>query len=340
MRSIGSACICIFVAVWMLFPAVPIATAAGGQTDWRPEKPVEIVVPTAAGGENDRVARRIQQILQEMKLVKTPVVVVNREGGNQVLAVVRVTQNAPDPHSLLYSTATLFTNQIAGVTPLHYRDLTPISLLLLDSTTLTVSADSPIKSMRDLVDRLKKDAKSVSFGTVARGGPNHLALSQAMRSAGIDPKALKLVIFKTNAESMTAVMGRHIDVVASSVSAAFNNVQAGRLRMLAVAAEHRPTGQLAGVPTMAEFGIEATGVSNWRCIFAPKGITTAQRAFWENAMAAINETAEWRKDIDSRNLVMKFLRGKGLESYLDETYKATRATMIDMGIAKSSLGAL
>jgi putative tricarboxylic transport membrane protein len=334
MRSIHSACVGIFAVVWLLVPAVQPAAAAGGPTDWRPEKPVEIVVPTAAGGENDRVARRIQQILQDRKLVTTPVVVVNREGGNQVLAVVRVTQNAPDPHFLLYSTATLFTNQIAGLTPLHYRDLTPISLLLLDSTTLTVKAESPIKNMRDLVDRLKSDPKSIAFGTVARGGPNHLALSQAMRSAGIDPKALKLVIFKTNAESMTAVMGGHIDVVASSVSAAFNNVQAGFLRMLAVAAAQRPTGPLAGVPTMAESGIDATGVSNWRCIFAPKGLTAAQRTFWENAMAEVNQTAEWRKDIDARNLIMKFMRGRDLESYLDETYKATRATMIDIGIVK------
>jgi len=334
MKSIHSACTGTFTAVWLLAASLQPATAAGGPPDWRPEKPVEIVVPTAAGGENDRVARRIQQILQDRKLVTTPVVVVNREGGNQVLAVVRVTQHAPDPHFLLYSTATLFTNQIAGLTPLNFKDLTPIALLLLDSTTLTVKADSPMKTMRDLVDRLKADPKSVSFGTVARGGPNHLALSQAMRSAGIDPKGLKLVIFKTNAESMTAVMGGHIDVVASSVSAAFNNVQAGSLRMLAVAAAQRPTGPLAGVPTMAESGIEATGVSNWRCIFAPKGINAAQRTFWENAMAEVNQTADWRKDIDARNLVMKFLRGKDLETYLEETYKATRATMIDIGIGK------
>ena len=328
----GVLCCGILCALMTVGAGVPAAAAA--DADWRPEKPVEIVVPTAAGGENDRVARRIQQILQDRKLVTTPVMVVNKEGGNQVLAVVRVTQNAAEPHFLLYATAILFTNQLAGLTQLSYRDLTPISLLLLDSTTLTVSLDSRIKSMRDLIDRLKADVKSVSFGTVARGGPNHLALSQAMRSAGVDPKALKVVIFKTNAESMTAVMGRHIDVVASSVSAAFNNVLAGRLRMLAVAAEHRPTGTLAGVPTMGEFGIEATGVSNWRCIFAPKGITLAQRAFWEKAMGVVNEADEWRKDIDARNLTIKFLRGKELGSYLDETYKATRATMVDMGLAR------
>ena len=324
----------IFVALWVAVSSAPNVPEAWGQAAWRPVKPVEIVVPTAAGGENDRVARLMQKILQDKKLVPTPVLVVNKEGGNQILAVVRVIQNAPDPHSLLYATSTVFTNQINGLTQYGYRDLTPISLLMVDGTALTVSADSPVKTMRDLVSRLKADPKSLSFSTVARGGINHLALSQAMRSSGIDPKKLKVVIFKTNADSITGVMGGHVNVMLSSVSAAFDRVVAGNLRMLAIVAPQRLTGALAGVPTMAELGIKATGVDNWRCIFGPKGLTPPQIAFWENAMAAVNGAEEWKKDIDSRSQTQIFLRGKELTSYLDKAYSSTKAAMADLGIAK------
>ena len=234
--------------------------AAFAQAPWKPEKPVEIIVPTGAAGINDANARLIQKTLTEQKLVASPVLVLNKPGGNQSLAAVYMGQHANDPHYLFYATATLFTNQLAGVTPIHYRDFTPLALLLVDYTVVTVKADSPMKGMRDLVERLKTDPESVSFGVVARGGPNHLAVAQAVRSAGVDPKKLKLVVFKTNAESVTAVIGGHVTAMVSSVSAALPQVQAGNARMLGVAAPQRVGGSLAKLPTMREQGIEATGI--------------------------------------------------------------------------------
>jgi putative tricarboxylic transport membrane protein len=317
--------------VSLYIPAVAAAAEAG----WQPTDSVEIVVPTGAGGENDRVARLIQRILEHKKLVSTPLLVVNKAGGNQVLSVVYFSKKAADPHFLMYATGTVQSNEIAGLTKLSYRDLTPIAKLRCDNTAVTVGVNSPIKDMRDLVGRLKADIKSVSFGTVSRGGANNLVLAKALRSAGVDPKGLKMIIFKTNAMSMTAVMGGHVDGVASSVSAAFQNVKAGNLRILAVSSPARLTGLLADVPTMAESGLDVAGVSNCRYIYAPKGITAAQRTFWENAMAAVNDEDEWRGDIAQRNQTQIFLRGKELESSLDETYKATKDAMTAIGLAKS-----
>jgi len=224
--------------------ALALPTSAAAQT-WTPSKPVEIVVPTGAAGINDANARLIQKIVTEQKLVPTPVLVQNKAGGNQSLAVVYMNQHAADAHYLLYGTATVFTNQLAGVSPLSYRDLTPLALLLVDYTVVTVKADSPMKSMRDMVDRLKADPESISFGVVARGGPNHLAVGQAVRSAGVDPRKLKLVVFKTNAESITAVIGGHVHAMVSSVSAALPQVQAGNARILGVAAPQRVGGSMA-----------------------------------------------------------------------------------------------
>lgn len=308
----------------------PVAIAA----DWQPEGPVEIVVPTGAGGENDRVARFIQKIFEQKKLVPTPVVVVNKAGGNQVLASVYVAKKAADPHVLLYATGTVQSNEIAGLTDISYRDLTPIAKLRCDNTAVTVHPESAIKDMPDLIRRLKADVKSVSFGTVSRGGANNLVLAKALRSGGVDPNGLKLIVFKTNAQSMTAVMGKHVDSVGSSVSAAFKNVEAGKLRILAVSAPKRLKGKLANVPTMAEAGLDVRGVSNCRYVYAPKDITAAQRAFWEKALAAVNADKEWQSDIERRNQEEDFLIGKELEASLLETYEHTKAAMMDIGLAK------
>jgi putative tricarboxylic transport membrane protein len=308
-------------------------SAALAQSAWRPDRPVEVIVPTGAGGINDQNARLIQKTLTEQKLVATPALVMNKPGGNQNLAVVYLTQHA-DPHYLLYTTATLFTNQIAGVAPHHYKDLTPLALLLVDYTVVSVKNDSPLKSMRDLLDRLRADPESISFGVVARGGPNHLAIAQAIRSAGLDPKKLKLVVFKTNAESITAVIGGHIQAMVSSVSAALPQHLAGNSRVLAVAAPQRVGGPLAAVPTMREEGVSATGISNWRVIFGAKGLSAAQTAFWGDALSKVVTTSEWKQQLDANQLDSRFMRGAELANWLDGEYAATRAVMADLGLAR------
>lgn len=311
-----------------------VAGAAHGQSAWLPERPVEIIVPTGAGGINDRISRLMQRVLQDRKLVPTPMVVLNKAGGNQSLSVNYLTQKAPDPHHLLYATATVFTNQVAGLTPLGYRDLTPLACLVVDHTVITVAAGSPIRTLRDLMEQLKADPGVVSFGMVSRGGPNHLALSQAVRSAGIDPRKLRTVVFKTNAESNMAVIGGHIQAVVSSASAALPQVQAGQTRLLAIAAARRATGPLAQVPTMREQGVSATGIANWRAIFGPKGMSPAQVAFWDDALARMASAEEWHRELDGTNMSQHFLRGNDFSRYLDAEFAATRAVMADLGLAK------
>jgi putative tricarboxylic transport membrane protein len=273
--------------------------------------------------------------MQELKLVPTPVLINNKPGGNQSLAVVHMNQQQGNPHALLYATATLFTNQLAGITPLAYTDLTPLTLLLVDYSVITVAADSPFKNMRDMVERLRTDPEAISFGVVARGGPNHLAAAQAMRSAGIDPKKLKMVVFKTNAESLTAVIGGHIQGVVSSVSAALPQVQAGKARMIGVTAPQRGSGAIAHVPTMREQGIDALGISNWRGIFGAKGITPAQMAYWEETLARATSTEDWKKQLTANNLDSRFLKSAEFRKYLDQEHASTRALMADLGLLKS-----
>lgn len=322
------------VALWIAALAAQLATEARSQPAWRPDKAVEIILPTAAGGINDQVARIMQKIFQDDKLVRVPIVPINKAGGNQVLAIVYLNQHAADAHYLLYSTPTPFTNELAGITTQRYTDLAPIALLFVEHTVITVRSDSPIKNMRDLINILKADPESIAFGLGARGGVNHLALSQAVKSAGIDPRRLKAVIFKTNAESLTAMMGGHVQAVGSSVSAAFAQAQAGGVRILGVAAPQRMTGAMAHVPTLREQGIDVNGVSNWRALFGAKGLTPAQIGFWEEALARAVATNEWRTLVEQNNLTPQFLRSTDCAKYLEGEYAATKAVMTDLGLTK------
>src|SRR5688572_18273547 len=299
---------------------IVLSNAVWAQSAWRPEKQVEIILPTAPGGGNDAVARLMAKMLQEQKLVTTPILVMNKPGGNQALSVTYLSQHPGDPHYLLQATSTLFTNQIQGLTPARYGDFPALALAFIDYSAFMVPANSPFKTMRDLTERLKTDPEAVAFSVVARGGTSHAVVAMAAKAAGVDPKRLKIVVYKTSAEATTAMMGGHIHAAISSAAGSTPPVVAGQLRMLAIAAPQRRPGALAQVPTLIELGLKAPVLATWRGIFGTRGITQEQIAFWEDALARGFQGEEWKAWMTKNDVSAPPLRGTELTQYLDAQF--------------------
>ena len=323
----------LFITTASLAAAWSFEAWAQAAAVWRPEKPLELITSSAAGGSNDQIARVMQQILQAGKLTPVPVSVMNKPGGNQTIAPTYLNMHAGDPNYLLLANPTLIGNHIAGITPINYTDVTPVALLLSEHTVFSVRSDSPVKNVRELFEKLRADPASMSIGIVALGGPNHLAMAQAAKLSGIDPRKLKTVVFKTNAESMTALAGGHIHLVASSINSARAQVKAGNARVLAVAADHRLAGEFANVPTLREQGIDAR-VASWRGVFGAKGINRSQTAYWEEVMARMVATPEWKTGLENHGWSGQFLRSEEFTKYLEADYTANRLVMSALGIAK------
>ena len=311
-----------------------IACNAWGQTAWRPDKAVELIVPTGPGANNDRMVRLVQKILQDQKLVTTPVLALNKPGGNQTLALTYLAQRGADPHTLLLTNPAVFTNELSGVTQLPYTSVTPIALLLVESNAITVKADSPLKTMRDLIERLRTDPDAVSFAMPSRGGVPHLALAAAVKAAGVDPKKLKVVIFKSSSESMIAVAGGHVQAMASSLASVTPQMRAGNLRVLAITARERRGGAAASIPTLREQGIPSDGPAAWRGLSAPGGLSSAQIAFWDETLPKVVEAPEWKAFLDDNDLSSSYLRSREFAKYLEAEYRAVRAVMSDLGLLK------
>ena len=323
----------LFVVSAALLCALAIPKA-WSQSPWRPDKPVELIIPTAPGANNDRMVRIVQKVLQDQKLVTTPVLAINKPGGNQHLAVVYLGQRGADPHSLLLTNPTIFTNELTGVSQQHYTSLTPIALLLVESNAITVKADSPMKGMRDLMDRLKADPDAVSFAMPSRGGVPHLALGAAVKAGGLDPKKLKVVVFKASGESITAVSGGHVHAMVSSLASVMPHVKAGSLRVLAIAARERRGGAAANVPTLREQGIPSDGVAAWRGMSGPKGLSPAHVAFWDGALAKAVESGDWKSFLEENDLSSQFLRSRDFAKYLEGEYATTKSVMADLALLK------
>jgi putative tricarboxylic transport membrane protein len=323
MRAVYVLAICLWFSGW-----------AWGQAAWRPEKAVEFIVPTVAGGNSDRLTRLAQKILQDRKWLTVPSVVMNRTGGNQTLALLHVNQHPGDAHLVLLTNPAIFTNELHGLSKVRYADLTPLALLVIESSVLSVRTASPIRNMGDLAERLKADPESVSFALPARGGQPHLTAAAAVKAAGADPRRMKVIVFKGSGESIAAVLGGHIDVMVSSAGSVLPQMQAGGLRVLAIAAPQRMTGTLAGVPTFREQGINTTGIAAWRGFHSARALTPAQVAFWDDALSKVTDDAEWKKNVDEGDVTRQYLRSRDFAAYLEAEYVSIRAALGELGLVK------
>jgi putative tricarboxylic transport membrane protein len=311
-----------------------IAGGAQAQT-WSPQKNVEIVVGSAPGGSNDKTGRTVERILSEKKLVPTTLTVNNRPGGGGNIMLTYVSQKTGDAHYLAVVTPSLLTNHIVGQSTLNYTDFTPIASLFNDYIVFAVNPDSGIKNGRDLIERLKKDPKSISIGfATALGSHNHIGAGLLMKAIGGDAKALKAIAFKGSAEAITALLGGHIDLVTTAAGNVDAQVAAGKLRIVGIAANNRFPGALANVPTWKEQGANVV-FGGWRAIVGPRGMSAAQSAYWEGALRKVVETAEWKQDLDKNYWSDDFVTGEQFRKDMTTDYAAMKAVLVDLGLAKN-----
>jgi putative tricarboxylic transport membrane protein len=309
------------------------ASAGHAQETWRPDKNVEIIVPTAPGGGNDKTARTLQKIWQEIGFQTT---VQNRTGGGGAVAYSYLSQRQGDAHYVAIAQAGLFTNHITGKSPIHYTDFTVLANLGTEPSAIAVRLDSPIKSGRELFDRLKQDATaySISIGSTM-GGTSHMALSRAYKVMGGDPKKLKAVAFAGTAEAVPQVLGGHIDALISAINNVVPHVKAGKMRAIAVTSSQRLTGEFASVPTLRELGADVVQ-TGWTIVMAPKGVTPAQVRYWEDMIAKAAQTPEWKAYLAENYWTYTFQRSGDTVRYLGTEYENARRALVDLGMAKTS----
>jgi putative tricarboxylic transport membrane protein len=310
-----------------------IVTSAGAQ-GWAPQKNVELVVPNPPGGSNDKTARTVERILTANKLLSSTLTVVNKAGGGGSIAYTYVQQHAGDPHYLVVAGPALLTNHITGASKLHHSDLTPIASLFDDYTAFAVTPGGNLATGKDLVARLRKDPKSVTIGfSPLLGSHNHIAAGLLMKAAGGNVRDLKVVAYKGSADAVPNLMGGHIDMMTTAAGNVAGHVASGKLRVIAITAPQRLGGALSQVPTWKEQGMDVV-FGAWRAIFAPKGLTPQQIAYWEGVLKKATEAPEWKDDLEKNYWANVFVSGERFGKELEQDYSAMKTVLVELGLAR------
>jgi tripartite-type tricarboxylate transporter receptor subunit TctC len=249
-------------------PVLVLALLAGcGGEEVFPNRPITIVVPWAQGGGTDRTARQIAALL-ELDL-KVPVTVDNATGGEGVTGHSKGARARPDGYTLTLMTVEINMLPWRGLTTLTYRSFAPCVLFNRDAAAIFVRTDSPIKTLRDLEEAIRRSGGTFKAGGTSRGAIWHLAFCNWLLKAGLKPSDATWLSIPGAAPSLQQLISGGLDVVCCSLPEAQSLVESGRIRSLGVMAEARHPG-FPSVPTLREQGVECV-VTGWRGLGLPKG---------------------------------------------------------------------
>lgn len=311
-----------------------LAAAPAWGADWKPDRGVEIIVPTGPGSGVDNTARTLQAIMQQMKLVEVPLSVVNKPGGSYGVALNYLAQFPGDGQRLLVQTSTPLSALLTGQVKIDYFAFTPLANLITEPIAFMVRAESPLASGKDLANRIKADSAALSIAlAAARGNAYHIASALVAKAVGADIRKLKIVVFGSSGDAMAALLGGHVDVLSATPGNFQPLVEAKKIRVLGVTARQRLGGLLANAPTFKEQGYDVV-FDVPRSVLGPKGMSADQVRYWEGVFAKLVKTEGWRQAVAKNQWDEDFQTGAELGKSLKAQHEILKDVLGELGMVQ------
>ena len=314
--------------------ALAALAAGSAQAAW-PERPVQVIVPWAAGGGTDATGRIIAKMLQDE--FKQPFNVVNRTGGGGVVGHAAIAQAPADGYTIGVITIEIGTFKWLGQSDLSgSKDYTPIALYNFDPGAFYVAADSPFKNAKEVVSALKANPRTYKLASgSAIGGAWHMAFGSMLLKAGVDPGQFNWIASQGAAPALQELVAGGTDIVPCSLPEAKALLDAGKIRAMAVLSPERLPAY-PKVPTAKEaVGVDVLAGA-WRGIGGPKGMPQEATTQLVAAMEKIHKSQEFRKFMTDRGFGLMWKAGPEFGKFMDESAADSGKVLKAIGLAKSS----
>jgi putative tricarboxylic transport membrane protein len=310
---------------------------SGPAAAWEPTRPVELIVPAGKGGGADQMARLLQQIITTHGLVRQPVVVINKSGGDGAEGFLHMKASANNPHKLLVALSSLFTTPRASGIGFSYRDLSQVGMLALDPFVLWVHADAPYATARDYFDAIRAAPDhTFSVGGTGVKQEDQLLTFALEKQLG---KKLSYASFRGGGDVATRLAGKQVTCSLNNPLEALEHWRAGRIRPLCVLraaplAQSKPVSggkAWSDVPACKVSGVDVD-YQMLRGVFLPNGASPEQVTFYVELLRGVLERQEWHDHIAQGGLDARFLTGPAFDAWLERTDTLHAGWMREAGL--------
>ena len=296
-----------------------------------PARPITLIVPWGAGGGTDATARIIGSLLE--KDLGQPVTVVNRTGGSGVVGHAAIASAQPDGYTIGLATVEIGMMHWQGLTELTSASYTPIGLVNADPAGVQVRADSPYKTVNELLVAIKANPGKFKASGTGQGGIWHLAIAGLLRDQKIDPAALPWVPSNGAAPGLQDMVAGGIEVAPVSLPEARSLIDAGKVKSLAIMND-KPSALYPNVPTLKSATGSDWTMAAWRGIVAPKGLPAPVRDKLAEAVRKVAASKEYNEFMASRGFGVIYAGPDDFAKFMVKSNTELGATMKAVGLVK------
>jgi len=290
---------------------------------------MKMLIPANPGGGWDQTGRQLGAALQSAKLVNS-VQYDNKGGAAGTIGLAQFVNSAKgDPTAVIIGGMVMIGGIHLNKSPVNLSMVTPIARLTSEYEVIVVPANSPYKTMAELVKAFKENPGKVSWGGGSAGGTDHILAGLIAKSAGVDPAKVNYIAFKGGGEAVAAIVGGHVTAGISGIAEFAEQIKAGRMRALAVSS---PT-PVEGIPTLKSQGIDVE-LGNWRGVFGAPGLTAQQRDDLVKLVKAATETPAWKASLEKHGWTSVFLGGDEYKVFLEQENQRIAGIIDSLGIKK------
>jgi putative tricarboxylic transport membrane protein len=319
-------------AVGLLSYTVALTGYAAGAK--YPAKPILFVVPYAPGGGTDIMVRVIDKIGTQLKIFPQPLVIENKSGGSGVVGKSYAKIKPADGYTITCADDSSTVVDLFGNAPWPYNDFTYIAKLNVDYQMIVVRADSPYKTMKDLVTAAKAQPKTLKIGGTGVAQIDLLHIARFEKASGVK---FNYIGFDSGGQVITNLLGGHIETAIANPGEAYEQMRAGKVRSLGVSSEKRvgfDSSVFKDVPTWKEAGVNLS-LSQWRGVAGPKGMAKEPVEWLTDALQKISESKDWHEQyLDKFLQVGVFVPGEELRKEAEEEYTVYKKIMEEAGLFK------
>jgi putative tricarboxylic transport membrane protein len=310
------------------------AAAATSALAWEPKGQGECIAPSNPGGGWDMTCRTTSAILQKTGLFKESIYVTNMPGGSGAVAIASIVAKRKGDTNLIVAASPALTFTIAlGRTPQTYKDVIPIAQIGAEIGGFFVKDDSKYKTLADIANAMKADVKSVSFsGGSAPGGQDHMKVALFAKAIGVDPTKVVYVPFQGGGEALTSVLGGHTQVGALDISEATGQLEAGKIRGLAVLSDKRAS-KFPNIPTALEQNVKVN-YTVWRGFYMAPGTPADAVAWWTDTLKKMVATPEWKAEAEKVGMEPIYMFGDEFVKFVNKDADDSKALLKELGFVK------